>query len=172
MIKQFTRKSDGHIHDHDPVTIDFIHAVDEIISAELNWGAQVEVGDNTVTFTSKVFGVIDNTSFTGNAQEHKFIVGLCENRKNITKYLCEYMRIGYSGQLYKLDDLIAALDLYLQGTNSDTVIELLIPQTPIVRKPVNIEKIVDDTKELFSVLDKDDGARIMLAQAIVLGATQ
>lgn len=163
MKRNFTRNKEGvDFGNLGPAESTFIQVIDEIMT-EIQWGGNFEFIDDTIKVTTKCFGCIDTTIFSGDEKEIMFLKELIANKNQVVSFLTKKMGITLGTNKFMREDLLAALELYLEGNSSSKDIEELLKGNKVPLKAINVSvaDIYSDIKnnQLFKILDSDDGAR-------------
>ncbi len=177
MKKSFSRiKSGATIPAYvDTSEVKFIDAIHEILKCELCWGAAYVVTKPNVTFTTLVFGDKDTTVFEGTDEELDFIERMClayrDNKLTaIQNFFFTEMGIPLTEHRYQTADILDLYDVSLSGDiTSPELIELLdaFELTGPFDQPAKPPTVSDATLNLYKQLEDGDGAKAILASAIL-----
>lgn len=173
MQRNFTRNKDGVNYDNlGKENATFIEVLNEIIQ-EMQWGGQFSFSLNTVTVTTKVFGCVDTTTFTGTTEEISLIQELVAAKGHVVAFFIRKMDIAPNPNTFTTETILAAYDLYLQGWDKNDIQDLLEVVDPIegiipeaTPKEVVDEVIALSKNPIIKCLDPDDGVRIVALGSI------
>ena len=166
MKRIFERIKDGQSCGRDDSPRPFIQYLDEIITAELSWGARVSTKDNSYFFETKVFGDIDKTEFVCTPEEFTLLGGIVDTyreggRNGCNRYLLSVMGIDGGKCNYKTDDVLTIFELHLAGSEASELITLLTPIIPkkSASQPMSMSP---ELENLAKCLDPDDSILQMI----------
>lgn len=158
----------------DTKEVTFLDTIDEVLKCELGWGAKFKVFKDSITFKVMVFGDRDTTTFYGTQEELDIVERMCiaykrNDLRSVQDFFFTEMKIPLTEERYHTDDILSLYAIAHAGASAQDLIELLSAMTPH-NVPVPSKKPVivgDSTLNLYKQLEDGDGAKAILASAIL-----
>lgn len=152
--------------------VTFISALNEIITAELSWGAQVDIRDGYIQFNTMVFGDRDRTEFAGTPQELQFIIRLCEAYKkgggaSLQNFFFKEMNLPQSDKTYPIDEVLQLFEFHQTHPSQRDLLDMVGAMIPVVVKETKRKPVSSNMVDLYRSLEPGDSVKSIIATEIL-----